>query len=121
MIDGYGLGLTYHNNSKLFFYIGTGGNGLAHTQTLSDGWHHVVGTWDGTTGTNGMKLYIDGSLVGQRTSTQSSTGVSDTIRIARNSSTYYKGSIDEVKVYDKELSATEVLKNYNNGKSAHSN
>jgi hypothetical protein len=121
MVDGYGLGLTYHNNSKLFFYIGTGGNGLAHTQTLSDGWYHVVGTWDGTTGTNGMKLYIDGSLVGQRTSTQSSTGVSDTIRIARNSSTYYKGSIDEVKIYNKALSSTEVLKNYNNGKSAHSN
>ncbi len=31
-------------------------------------WHHLVAIWDGTTNTNGAKLYVDGTLVGQATS-----------------------------------------------------
>jgi len=30
-------------------------------------WHHLLGTFDGTTGTNGVKLYVDGSLSSQAT------------------------------------------------------
>ena len=42
--------------------------------TPNDGkWHHYFGTWDGTTNTNSMKLYIDNILVGQDTPLQ--TGI----------------------------------------------
>ena len=36
-------------------------------------------------------------------------------------STYFKGWLDEFKVYDKELTSGQVLKNYNHGKGKHSN
>jgi hypothetical protein len=42
--------------------------------TPNDGqWHHLLATYDGTTNTNGMKLYIDGVLNAQGTAT--STGI----------------------------------------------
>jgi hypothetical protein len=34
---------------------------------------------------------------------------------------YFKGAIDEVKIYNKALSATEVSKNYKHGKGKHKN
>ena len=43
------------------------------------GWHHYFGTWDGTTNTNSMKLYIDNELVGQ--STPSQTGIRATSNV----------------------------------------
>jgi len=45
-----------------------------------------------------------------------------TIGRAESAAQYFNGYLDEFKIYkSKVLSATEVLKNYNNGKSAHSN
>ena len=84
---------------------------------IVDQWQHLVVTWNGSTG----KMYIDGS----QNATASISGTqdlnTDPLTIGRSSSSYFTGSLDEVKLYSKELSATEVLKNYNNGKSAHSN
>ncbi len=61
---GYGLGLDHEGRLK--FYLGDGGkyrpecelagSVLAHRQ-----WHHVVGTWDGTT----KSLWLDGKVVAQ--------------------------------------------------------
>ena len=74
-----------------------------------------------------MKIYLNG--VAQSTSSASfgsytaMENTSNSFIVGRRGThtDYSKGSIDEAKVYSKELSATEVLKNYNNGKSAHSN
>src|SRR6185436_2641353 len=40
--------VTYHTNSNVYFYIGTGTNEV-HAALAPDVWHHVVGTFDGTT------------------------------------------------------------------------
>ena len=84
-------------------------------------WNHIVWTFNSS---NQLKtIYINGSSDSTATSDNNFTGDSlNTYLGTYNlSSFFFKGSIDEAKIYSKELSASEVLKNYNNGKSAHSN
>ena len=48
-----------YNGSSVKFNIGSGGSWNAETQaTVSAGWHHLTGTFDGTT----ARLYVDGVL-----------------------------------------------------------
>ncbi len=97
--------------------------------TSSEGqWMHIVATYDGRGGTSanaGMKIYLNGSQVNNANESSGTyvamENLSANLEVGKYSSNYAKGSIDEAKVYSKELSASEVLKNYNNGKSAHSN
>ena len=82
----------------------------------NDYWHHVVATIN----TTSMKIYIDGTL--SISGTPSFTGVFDfDIQVAKKrigyagGSTYYKGRMDEFAIYDRELTSTEILANYNAG------
>jgi hypothetical protein len=79
-----------------------------------DDWQLVVGTYDGTTGT----LYVDGNAVAS--DTFSSPGV---VSLPVNIGAYlgggfgWRGQIDEVQIYDRVLSATEVRQMYEGGSS----
>ncbi len=75
-------------------------------------WHHVVATQSG----NGMKLYLDGDLIGTNPNpgAQSYTGH---WKVAgdntwNSSSPYFDGTIDEAAVYLKELSSSRVSAHY---------
>ena len=72
---------------------------------------------------NRIKLYVNGAVVSSSAVTTGTyvamENLGADVYIGKQTTNYAKGSIDEAKVYSKELSATEVLKNYNNGKSAH--
>ncbi len=75
-------------------------------------WHHVVATQS----SNGMRLYVDGALVG----TNPNTGAEDYPGYWKvggdntwgSSSAYFDGTIDEVAVYLVELSASRVAAHY---------
>lgn len=80
-------------------------------------WHHYVGTWDGTNGNAGnVKLYIDGVLAG--TATFSASSILDTSTALRigapigANTVYLNGDIDEVALYNDDLSAARVLAHY---------
>jgi hypothetical protein len=73
-------------------------------------WHHVMGTYDGTSGANGMKLYIDGVLNAQGTA--GSTGINSftstepTIgKLTTSNDRYFEGNIDSVAVWDSDESS----------------
>jgi len=73
-------------------------------------WHHVMGTYDGTSGANGMKLYIDGVLNAQGTATStginSNTGSEATIgALTGGGGRYFLGEIDSVAVWDSDESS----------------
>lgn len=84
--------------------------------TITDGaWAHIVVTWQFKTGGGPMKLYVDGSL--QDTQTYSSTAINNAIGKLvfgdnRSSSSVEinsaYGTIDQVRIYDAELTAAEV-------------
>ena len=76
--------------------------------SVNDGnWHHVAFTSDGTT----SKLYINGS---ESNSTSHTWAISaDIIELGRGTSSYYfNGSLDQVRVFNKALSSSEITTLY---------
>ncbi|MCK4781336.1 SipW-dependent-type signal peptide-containing protein [Candidatus Parcubacteria bacterium] len=114
---------SYHlytgNTGGLKFYIGYDGSYVASPNVSAaniwdDNWHHITGTYDGST----VKLYVDGAEIPGGTGT--------TEDIAYNTEDFYIGSygtigyyfsglIDEVKVYSRALSGSEISDHYNAG------
>mgnify|MGYP000848796677 CR=1 FL=1 len=103
------------NTSGSFSYIGMG-----TTNLVGNRWYHFVHTYDGST----QKLYLNGSLM--TTGSQSGTiqyDVNNTrvlIGADDNGSGYntgagyfHSGKLSQVRIYNRGLSATEVLRNYN--------
>jgi hypothetical protein len=84
------------------------------------GWHHWAFTANASTGS--MKIYLDGSLWHSVTGkTRTLNDVTGPERyIARNSLYYHRAYIGNLMLYTKELSASEVLHNYNALKSRYS-
>ena len=81
---------------------------------LDNTWHHVAMTWDGS-GDGFIRGYVDGVLNG--TSTQLTGTIKNTaipVQIGRYNSAgrFFKGSIDQVLIYDKALNSTEIQKLY---------
>src|SRR3954447_1284389 len=79
-------------------------------------WHHMVATQ----GSDGMKLYVDGVLVGTNPQTQAQdyTGywrIGGDTTWGGNSANYFAGSIDEVAVYSSALSSADVVSHYKAG------
>ncbi len=102
------------NDGRLRFGVYTGSSQvITSSASYNDGsWHHVVATQD----SSGMKLYVDGNLVAQGTTTTAETG-DGFWRIGggnlggwpdQPSNLYFAGKIDEVAVYPAALSATRV-------------
>lgn len=82
-------------------------------------WSHIVATWvNPTIGDGQMKIYIDGKK--QTTELACAGGTygrisSGPLTIGKNFNTYqvwYKGLIDEVNIYNKALSISEIRQNY---------
>ncbi|WP_164821530.1 LamG domain-containing protein [Paenibacillus koleovorans] len=76
-------------------------------------WVHLVGTYDGTT----VKIYLNGSLAGTGASAISGVIYNGTspLRFGYGSSfniAYTNGTVDEVRIYNRALNATEVLALY---------
>ncbi len=83
-------------------------------------WHNVIATFDGTTNANGLKVYVNGTNVVQATASVSgifSSSSSEPI-IGADSITPtlpFSGNIDEVAVWNTELSASDITTIYNSG------
>ena len=98
---------TYH------FYMGRGG-GLhimgSVTGTWDQQWHHFVNLYDGSA----MKVYVDGVARLTETETSSLTGYTGNFSLARyNGGGYgFAGSLDEVAVYSRVLSSSEINDHY---------
>jgi hypothetical protein len=107
-------------DNKIYFGQYTNGTVVAVSpSTYNDNiWHYIVGTY-GSQGTT-MRLYVDGVSVATAASSyaQSYTGWWKIGGINLNSwingvNGYYTGNIAAAHVYNRGLSASEVLQNYN--------
>jgi prepilin-type N-terminal cleavage/methylation domain-containing protein len=87
------------------FYGTNFGSGVTDT----DGWHHVVFTFEGGEG-GAAKLYVDGM---ERASSNYTPNLSSAGIAFGHPSYPYNGDIDEVRLYNRALSASEVLAEYN--------
>ena len=78
-------------------------------------WHHLVGTYNDTTGD--LKLYLDGVLKNTSTTSSDINSASVDLRIGCSAvnSLFFQGGIDEVSLFNSELSQSDVTNIYNLG------
>jgi len=80
-------------------------------------WYHLVMVWDGYT----AKGYLNGEYTGYSFVAQGPLVTNDTaLRISNISDvSYFKGLIDEVRIYNYARTPEQILQDYNAGLSAH--
>jgi hypothetical protein len=100
------------NNVFSFYYNGFFINSSAQTE---GDWVHIVGTYDETNQT----LYIDGLQVAQnaRGAADITNALVKQIGRDTNANRFYQDQIALPRIYNRALTATEVLRNYNADKS----
>jgi len=85
-------------------------------------WIHVAATYNGLSSASGMKLYLNGNRVDDSTSTGGTyvamENTTAPFYIGRQIGDYADGNIDEVAVFNSELSASNVTSIYNSGSPA---
>jgi hypothetical protein len=95
------------------FVLGVGSTGgdttIASSVNINDGaWHHVAATRNNATGA--MTVYVDGAPRGSGTGPTGSRTLPASLRIGslQTGSNFLNGALDDVRLYDRVLSATEV-------------
>ena len=82
-------------------------------------WIHVSATYDGSSSASGMKLYLNGTRVDDTTSTGGTyvamENTNAPFNIGKQITEFANGLIDEVAIFDVELSASDVTSIYNSG------
>jgi hypothetical protein len=93
------------NNGSIYQSIQTPNN------TLSvGGWYHIVGIYE----SGRQQIFVNGQLITSGTNTDTITFYNQPVWIGRaNYGGYFNGGISVVRYYNKALSSTEVLQNYN--------
>ncbi len=99
----------YNTNSTQRFWAGAGDFNFAQNS-----WHFLVVTWS----TSEAKIYIDGAFsTVDDTLTISDLNIGTTVRIGGDTfgegGDYFNGLIDDVRVYNRALSAAEIMAIYN--------
>jgi len=117
-----GIAVGYTGSTGIFnVYIAKGVTALAAnlsgtTAYSNTDWNNVSVIWDGTTTSNAVKLYVNGSLEAEGTSDTSSAsiGAYTTFGIGGvNGGGYAEGKLDQVRIFNRVITATEVETLYN--------
>lgn len=107
----YTYAIKHSSANQIQFFIYDGAWVTANTSvddTFNGVWHHVAGTYDG----NELKLYIDSTLratspyVGVISVRTSNLAIGTNTEAAER---YYDGAIDDARLYNRALSASEIL------------
>ena len=112
-VGGLAYALYSSNGSRPAGYVNTGADvGLNGTAALPlNTWSHLALTYDGTM----LRLFVNGVQVNSLPVTDGITATSGVLRIGGNSvwSEYYRGLIDDVRIYNRALSGTEIQTDMN--------
>lgn len=74
--------------------------------SIADGqWHHIVGTFDGTT----WRLYDNGNIYATKNQSASLSAVSESLQLGYRQTDYeFTGQLDDVRIYDRVLNHSEI-------------
>ena len=121
-------GMLLYTSSSIYVRLFTGTVGGAGdsdliSTSISDGWRHIVGTYDSSD--TKLRIYIDGSL--NATSAAISNAYNSNVNpleIGRYNNEplgTYTNDIAQPRIYNRALTAEEVQRNYNAGKNTYTN
>ncbi len=102
-------------SNRLFFTVNNFAGGQAvYTVPALYQWYHVVGTYDRVN----QKLYVNGILRDSSAYTAAIQQSVTTLRVGTNpdNTENFNGTIDEVRIYNRTLSASEIQQHYQAGK-----
>jgi len=116
----------FHNASgQLQSQLRSNSGGTVHTFTdlvlTAGAWNHVVFTFDGSSNQNGIKAYLNGTVSAVLPASAAMTGsFANTANLVfgyyqRTPGQYFTGNVDELAVFNKALTQTEVTEIYNTG------
>ncbi len=107
--QGWQIGYNDSGGNSIY-YIGTGAwTSITLTAPSAGVWHHLAQTWNGSQ----FSLYIDGANQSQVAKTGTiSTDSAITYIGNSNAASFFNGSIDEFRLWNRSLSATEVNESY---------
>ena len=112
--------IQFHNSNVLYVGTNNGGAGtftnFGSISSYLNKWTHVAVTVNGTT----VKTYLDGSLFGTATGTALAAGTLPFIIGAYSDGAGYQnvnGSMDQIRIFNKELTSSEVTSLYNENSS----
>ncbi len=101
-----------NTNAVEFYCNNLSTNRVVSSVDVNDGkWHHAVGIYTGSQ----LQIYIDGALSNSVNSSGSITANNRAVRIGRSdqgAARNFDGSIHDVRIYSRDLSATDVAKLY---------
>ena len=86
---------------------------------INNTWFHIVATYDGSKSADGLKIYVNSISVGEPESYGTYTGMTNTTsdlyigRMGWTPQGYFNGSIDDVQIYNRALSPSEITALYN--------
>ncbi len=106
------FGVTLVGN-KLGFGVGNPDTTITSTNAINDGqWHHCVVTRQQATGA--MRIYVDGNLQGTGAGSRNTLSAPTRLLLGAvaSGSGFFNGSLDEVKLFRRTLSASEVAALY---------
>jgi hypothetical protein len=112
-LDVFGKGYFGCSGNQLVLSIGNGSyyvNLISTTHLSNNTWYHVAGTHEGMT----SKLYINGVLDKNGTTTTQTINIARFLTIGccyqtgKQPEFFFNGTIDEVKIYNRALSASEL-------------
>jgi len=110
----YGIGMSADGRLSSFLGL-TGGNLYSSVVRAIDAnqWHHVALTWNGSH----ALLYLNGIEVNIRAGSGSVLPGNRPVFIGSDNGTssYFNGTIDEVKIYNRTLSSEEIKSDYDRG------
>lgn len=113
-----GISIKTNGDDSMAYYYdgGTYVENLANSILTPESWNHVVTTYDGA---GDLKVYVNGISTDNKTlSNVTFPSASNDARIGAGyaaTNSYFNGSIDELGVWNRTLSDTEVLELYNGG------
>jgi hypothetical protein len=97
------------------FYVQGGAQYEDNSNLTMNVWHHLVGTYDGTT----LKLYKNGSLIGTNTGSFSLSTITENLFFGKQGAfgNYFKGKLDDIRIYNRDISDCEVDSLFNESNS----
>ena len=111
IMKAYDYGCELNHGNTLTCYVGDNGYWTATTNITgltANTWYYITLTYDGTT----LKLYKNANLTNTDTGTHSTTDYALLIGSWNQSIEYFDGKMDEIKIYDKVLTQTEINQEY---------
>jgi hypothetical protein len=118
------IGLELWSNEFIYFEIGNGGNTYGELSNNSSLWQNVTMVYNGSGADNSarLKAYINGvqESLSYNGTIPSTAGTANTLFIGNtspyasvNSNLFSSGNLGSFQSYNRALSATEILQNYN--------